>query len=202
LDYGSSDPMSGIAVSLCSGELSDPCATLGSGTTDEQGLVMFRVPQRDPVAAFSGYVAITSPQTLPVIWTWGYPVSEASLSLTKTYGFFTPRNDTVEQLIESLGVTWDRSLGSVSISPRDCGDLLMAGVHVTMNGDQPVAPIYNFSRTATETGGDTLDATFFNVPPGIAEFTIDPFELGETPYTVRVLVRAGYSTRVHTHPSL
>jgi hypothetical protein len=202
--YDTTLPLPGVDVSVCQGGIvSDSCATLaGPVQTDDGGLVTFQVPQLDTVMPFAGYVQIASSTLIPILWNFGFPVSEANLSLVGTLGFFAPTPAAAASIAQSLNVTQDGALGAASIQPRDCLGVPAPGVLVTMSGNHPIAPIYNFSLSAIETGGTTVDAYFPNVPPGIAEFTVTPKATGVRSNTVKVLIRAGTLTRYHANPPL
>jgi hypothetical protein len=203
-DYYTHQPFSGVDMSLCVATDPDCSATTAydSRQTDAMGTALLQLTRHGSVdQLLSFYVQVTSSGLVPTRYYWGFPLTEASVSLTGDYalGFVTASPAEFDSFYESLSATRDSLKGTVRVFPRDCLGNPAGDVEVSLSGSV-IKPIYNRSLTAIATEAPLGSAAFFNVPPGRVELTATSKALGKPISTTTVYVQSGGAVQVAMMP--
>jgi hypothetical protein len=190
-------PRPGVDVSICG--VSSCTPPVAMGPADAMGKVTLQVP-----AGFAGYAQITSQDTYPWLWGWGFPVSESSLDLTRNaLGFWSPTPQTPTELSNNRDITNvpqdARSMmrGDVLVAVHDCFGGGAPGVEVRIDSSDPA-----IVQRGSPTVEGATNVIFANVPPGYVHVTATPQVLGGPSGKAPVNVRAGYVTVLHMYPIL
>jgi hypothetical protein len=161
LAAGSSDPIAGAAVEVCTS--GDPTCSppRASGPTDQDGSATL-VRQSIP-SAETEYVDITSPQIAPTDVFFFFPVSEAQG--TVQVSVFTPAQVAGGGAI--VGIPIDPDAGGIVVTQHDCRGGLAPGVSFSLAPKGSSQVVYfaggqlDVGATATDTTGTAI---VFNAP--------------------------------------
>jgi hypothetical protein len=122
-------PRPGVDVAICSPVdlyCSPPVA--GPAQTDVMGMVTLQVSTQSAFGGrgLTGYVQLTSQDTVPWLWGWGFPVTEESLDLTPSaLGYHAPSPATPAEQASSRDLTnvpqpVDGTRGEMLVGVYDC----------------------------------------------------------------------------------
>jgi hypothetical protein len=184
-------------------------AALQGGQTGVNGVVTLDLPTIN--SALSGYLKMTSPDTVPSYVYWGFPISQARfvvgtnasagssvnpVLLDPVASFQSYSQIIAAQLDGGLGVT------PLGVNVRDCLHMPAGGVEVTLNPVDPQTVAFNPSASlvrgppVTDTDGALL---FVNAPEGTV--TVTATAVGKTVGSVTATVRDGGVTVVDIGPT-
>jgi hypothetical protein len=204
-------PRQGVEVAICSPKdlhCSPPVA--GPGQTNAMGMVTLQVPTQSVLfggRGLVGYVQLTSRDTVPVLWAWGFPVTEASLDLTSNaLGYYapspaTPDEATRQRTLLNIPQPVDATRGEMYVWVFDCFGFFGAPeVEVRIdNTDMAIVRTYFGGGSATISNGFV---DFQNVPAGPVWLTAVPRKLGQPSSKLPLMVREGAVTISHVYPIL
>jgi hypothetical protein len=198
--------LSGVDVSVCSG-LGDPnCpSSLAHTTTDAAGRAVMQVSNVSAnFVGLDGYLQLSSPGYVPTLWYWGFPLSEANLSLINWDFSKIPVSLTSPANLASLGLAagappLDPTQGVVVAVVVDCHASPAAGVEVSAGGLRAYYGIGTPNETATDSTNHLV--TFTNVPVGRLELTAMPVSLNKVSSRRTVNVRANTLTFTYLIPT-
>ena len=214
-DFSTGQTPSGLAVRLCA--TTDPnCnnarTTLeGESVTVDGGGAGYVSPNADGVVkatveyGFEGFVEVASGTYAPTYRYTSPPLRDDTtlfdqiLLRPAEIGFFADLITGTHGSYESTGHAL------VFVLAEDCQRQPLAGVHFTVDSDDPlVVPFYvvNTQPTTSVTKTDALGrAGFLNVPEGIVTFTAEMEDTGARIGSTSIFVRAGAATTVAVLPS-
>ncbi|MGO9834100.1 MAG: carboxypeptidase-like regulatory domain-containing protein [Polyangiaceae bacterium] len=191
-DFASHQPISGLSVSVCSGDVPN-CSTpvVSGGTTDPTGRIDYTIqnlPDSDGLG-LSGYWEISQSQVYGTqLLAWGFPLSTARFSHSGSLA----SQSVTQELFSAIGITQDPSRGMISAQVFDCDGNPAPNVKITTDINDPlVHETYGISGVTTNTVTDSTGIVIFsNVPVGVATLIASPVALGKPSSNEAVLVEA------------
>jgi hypothetical protein len=199
-DFETGSIFYGVDVKVCERTDVNCDNPRAQGTIGLSGSVVLQFP--NPLdfkgLGLDGYVQLQSPEFLPWLFYWGFPLSEPELVLADSplWGL-TIRVLTLNEASAvgtSLGGSYDPGKSLLIATVHDCESHIAPGVQVTTNPADPDAgEFYGLSPTLTATDGYGF-ATFAGLPTGSVDVIATPLALGKTSSRQTVTLRHGWVT--------
>jgi hypothetical protein len=212
VDPQTSVHVSGVAVKACAADDAACANPVATTTSDSSGVATLSVPAA--ASGFGGYWSGTIAGDLENLNFTSVPYLDDVRLFTRLQW----TNAEMTLLLQSSGVTWDRTRGVVGVQALDCGGVGLdqsttnphpsptaAGVRFTIDVNDPQIVLGyvngpSISKTVTQTDSTGL-AGFINVPPGVATVTGTRVSTGEKIASVRVYVKAGALSNITLNPA-
>ncbi len=200
----------GVDVRVC--DRKDVNCTIASsmahGTTDATGSVVFEIPnpENSIFLGLDGYIQLQSPDIVPWLYYWGFPLSKAAYTLVDSpssqLGVKVLTPDDANNLFSQAGSTFDPSASTLVAIATDCEFRLAPEVLVATDPPYLTVPeTYDLSKSNTSTGMRGL-AAFAGLPAGSIDVIATPLALGNKPSSRQmVTIRPGWVTAVTMLPT-
>jgi hypothetical protein len=218
LDVITYAPVAGVDVVACYADDPDCGAPYAQGKTDIDGSAPLAIP-KSPGGHDLGagnYLRITSPGTMPLLYFWGFPVSQPAYNWPLAIGPGTEWQQAGPGGPQDAGSLH----GTVMFNVSDCspgGNHLGVGVRVSIDVSdqftsefyyQGTPPMQTFTAIETDTSKPALPGNFVRiaggfvgVPAGIATLTATPHGAAKPSGRATVYVREGTITQVNLMPT-
>ena len=197
----------GVDVKVCDPNDVDCSSPRAQGTTDANGVIALQVPNPygTTYLGLDGYIQLKSPDFLPYLYYWGFPLSEPEFPLVDSPNFTESIKvltaDEISQLATSLGEPYDPSETLLTAFAGDCAPHLAPDVQITTDPPYPgVLKVYGLSRTLTATDVKGF-ATLAFLPAGSIDVVATPLATGKVSSRRTVYVRPGWVTEVAMFPT-
>lgn len=198
-DYPTGMPIAGAPVMLCS--TADPDCKIPitpPGTTDPSGEVTLPFQNSSisgtEQSGLVGFLRVAPGGFMPDDYYWTHPLSESQV-----YSY-TELATVAEwqELAATLNVTLDPTRGIVTVAAYTCPNLAgsQAGIEVKISTADKGTQSFTPSGVATNITDSTGILTFFNVPPGLFQWTTIPKVLGRQAGTATATAHAGMETTI------
>jgi hypothetical protein len=199
-DFETGSIFHGVDVKVCARADVSCDNPRAHGSIGPSGTVVLEFP--NPVdfkgLGLDGYVQLESPDFLPWLFYWGFPLSEPELVLVDSalwnLSIRVLTLDEANALGTSLGSSYDPGKSLLIATVHDCESRLAPGMKVTTNPAGPDAgEFYGLSPALTATDSYGF-ATLAGLPTGSVDVIATPLALGKPSSRQTVNVRPGWVT--------